>query len=221
MSVQAPTADRSQMISGLAIGVATILALVFVAHHPIAAGQSHTEILNDIAQKARTDRLVHGALIGIMSGFLFGFSGFASGLGPYRALIRLGLVVYAAGCASTAGAALIDGFIVPDIAARFLSAPADDSRIAYDFLCIAASAIQSLTKLGLVLLSAGILSWSVALVRFGGSRRWTGLLGLAAGGIQVLLILLAGEVMTPHSLIAILAVQGVWNLAVAVLLIRG
>ena len=221
MPIQNHTDDRHPMTAGLTIGLATVLAIAFVAHHPIAAGQDHSEILDDIVRKASLDRLVHGALIGIMGAFLFGFSGFAACLGPDRPLVRLGLIAYAAGCASTVGAALIDGFIAPDVAIRFVTAPAEDTRVAYDFLRIAGSAIQYLTKLGLVLLSVSILSWSAALIRSAGPRRWIGLLGLAAGGIPAALILAAGTVMTPHSLIAILAVQGIWNLAVALLLMRG
>jgi hypothetical protein len=221
MPIQDTIADRDTMTTGVTIGLATILAIVFVAHHPIAAGQDHSEILNDIVRKASIDRLVHGALIGIMGAFLFGFGGFAASLGPNRPLVRLGLIAYAAGCASTVCAALIDGFIAPDIAARFLTAPVEDARVAYDFLMISGSAIQYLTKLGLVLLSMGILSWSAALIRSAGPRRWIGLLGLASGGIPAALILIAETTMTPHSLIAVLAMQGIWNLAVAVLLMRG
>jgi hypothetical protein len=220
MQNQTPATDRNAMISGLAIGVATILAIVFLAHHPVAVGQDQREILNDIIRKASIDRLVHGVLMGVMGGFLFGFSGLAAVLGPDRPLVRLGSIAYAAGCACMVGAALLDGFILPDIATRFVGTPADDARIAYDFLRIAASAIQCLTKLGLVLMSGGILSWSAALVRSNRSPRWIGLLGLAAGGIPALLILFAGTVMTPHSLIAILAAQGLWNIAVARMLMR-
>lgn len=220
MSIPSPITDRSTTASGLAIGLATLLAIAFVAHHPTAVGHDHAEILSDIIRKASADRLVHGALIAIMGAFLFGFSGFAVALGLRGPLVRLGLIAYAAGCGSTVGAALIDGFIVPDIAAGFVTAPAGDANVAFDVLRISGSAIQYLTKLGLVLVSAGILSWSLALLTAPGRRRWVGLLGLVAGGIPAWRILFAGTVMTPHSLIAILAAQGVWNLAVAGLLLQ-
>ena len=221
MSVPSAMIDGNPVASGLAIGLATILAIAFVTHHPTAAGHDPAEILNDIAQKASADRLVHGALIGIMGAFLFGFSGFAAWLGLDGPLVRLGLIAYAAGCGSTVAAALIDGFIVPDIAALSVAPHHGDVNVAFDFLRIASSAIQYLTKLGLVLMSAGILSWSAALLPAADLRRWIGLLGLFAGGIPALLILAAGTVMNAHSLIAVLAAQGVWNLAVAVLLLNG
>jgi hypothetical protein len=207
-------------IAGTVIGIATVLTIALVAHHPVAAGQDHSEILNDIVRQASMDRLVHGGLIAIVGALLFGFSLFASCLDASRPLIRLGLIAYTAGCAGLVGAAVIDGFITPDIATRFAAAPADDLRVAYGFLIFGGSAIQYLTKLSFVLLSTGIASWSLALIGAGGPRRWAGLFGLIAGGVPTLLILTTGTVMTPYSLIAILALQGVWNLAISALLIR-
>ena len=68
-------------------------------------------------------------------------------------------------------------------------------------------------------MSAGVVLWSVDLLASPGILRTAGVIGVASGIVTVAVLAFAGH-LNPHSLGAVVTIQAVWYLAVAVLLLR-
>ncbi len=202
VSTKSSSTGNDAKPAGYAIGVSTVLILVFVAHHPVATIHDRSDVLQSILQIETMDRLVHGGLIALMLAVL------------------TGLICYLVGCIATIGAALLDGFIIPDLAERFVNGSPDDMHAAYGLVVYSGLAIQSLTKLGLILISVGILGWALALLSEQGFARGVGLVGIIAGAVPAALLLVGGMILVPRILLGLLLAQSLWNLCTAGLLLR-
>ncbi len=207
--------------AAVALAASTVLSIAIVAVHPTIQGGPPGQILHDLAAAQALDQHVHGALIMLMMSYLFGFAGLAGRLDLRRPAVLAGLIAYAIGTVAMIGAALIDGFIAPAFAARFLKASPDEAAVALDVLLFGEIAIQYLSKLGFIGLSAGMLGCSLPLLRGRGLARATGLIGLVSGVLPAGLLIVARIDLEPTSLIMILAAEAVWNLAAAALLLHG
>jgi hypothetical protein len=167
------------------------------------------------------DRIVHGALIALVGGLLTGLAAFSLRQGIAQPTVAAGIIAYSIGAGATIGAAVIDGFIVPGIAAQYAGASAQEVKLALHLLATCALTIQVLTKLGLIAISTSILMWSIGLVRSRGAARIAGIIGLAAGLLPAGVLLFGGVDLTPSSLGAIFLAHSIWYFAIAALLFRG
>ena len=57
------------------------------------------------------------------------FPVFGAMLGRNRPSIKLAMIAYGLGCGTVVGAMLVDGFVVPQVAAQFVAAPAADVEV--------------------------------------------------------------------------------------------
>ncbi len=214
-----------QRVDGVFVGVLialfSALTILAIAHHPVATSHSATKAIGEIVSLGRLDRVVHGSVIAIIAGLIFAFLFVASRLGLTRPAVLAGLVGYTIGACAMIGAALIDGFLVPDIAARVdLNSPAAVGA-AQAVLLACALTIQIATKLGVIAMSAGVALWSIALVRMANPLRLAGIIGLASAALAMAVLFLMGSTLTPHSVELIVIAQALWYLTIATLLIRG
>jgi hypothetical protein len=207
-------------IAGFSLLVSSALAVLFLSLHPVADGHGAASTLESIVRQRGVSQIVHGAMITIIGVFLFGQVSFALRQGVSRAPVLAGLIAYAIGCAATIAAPIISGFILSDLAERFVRAPAEELRLAVPVFTFCSVATQLLTKFGLVAISTGILLWSFTLLRQRGLARLAGAAGLAAGFVPIAILLFAGLTLRPMNLTLLMLVQSLWNVAVAVLLLR-
>jgi hypothetical protein len=205
--------------AGIAIAVCAVITIFAVAHHPTVSARAPAEALIQMVQLATPDRIVHGALIAIVSVLLFGFTIFSLRRGLHRHTSVAGLIAYAIGTALLIGAALIDGFFTPAIAERYAGASPDAVKGAIQVLIAGALTIQILTKFGFIAISMAVAFWSADLIGTPGSLRATGVIGFVSGIAAVGVSIFSGH-LNPHSLSAIVIVQAIWYVAVAVLLVR-
>lgn len=206
--------------AAIALVASTILSVIAVAAHPSVDAGSASQILADMVKGRAADEHVHAAVIVLMAGYFFGFIGLAARAGLHRASVRLGLIAYGIGALGMIGAAMLDGFITPAFSAEFAGATPEKADLAVAILMFGWTAIQYLTKLGFIGLSLGMLGASLPLLRGHGLARITGLAGLVSGVLPVMFLILAKADLDPRLLIAILAVQAIWNLTAAALLIH-
>lgn len=212
-------ADRPDgRLAAAVIAACAIVAILAVAQHPVVATHAPAQAIPELVQLGPTDRMVHGILIAVMAALLFGFSVFSLRRGFARQSTVVGLIAYAAGVGAMIGAALIDGFVTPDIAARYVRVSPEDITAAMPLLLFSAVAIQNLTKLGFVAMSTGIFGWSASLLRSPGTLRASGILGMAAALLSLGIVAYT-HYLNPHILGAIVIVQALWYLAVAGLLV--
>lgn len=214
-----PEPDRRR--AALGIACTTGLALYALSHHPVLDPASSVRAsLEQLVSLQLMDGIVHGVLIVMLAILAGGFAVFSRLLG-WRAPVIVAMAAYGLGCCLVLGAMLLDGFAVPQLARQFVAASQGEVEVAYVVLRVIGTIIQVLTKAGLLSMCVASLAWSYALAsapRWPWSY-WCAALGVAAGLLPGLFILLADMRLTPVSLMAIFGVHSVWNVAVAAMLV--
>lgn len=209
--------------AALAIAGTTGLALFALSHHPVVSKASSVrESLAQLVLLQLMDGIVHGVLMVMLAILAGGFAVFSALLGQRRAPVIVAMAAYGLGCCIVVGAMLLDGFAVPQLARQFIAAPQSEVDVIHIVLRATGTIIQVLTKAGLLSMCAALLAWSYALASAPDWpwSRWCAALGLAAGLLPGLFILVADVRLTPGSLMAIFGVHSMWNLAVAAVLVR-
>jgi hypothetical protein len=206
--------------AGVAIALASILSVAFMAHHPTVHGRGTAAFVEEVTREAGVNGFVHGSLIVLVGVLVYGFSCLASRLGLNTVCGRAGLIAYVTGAAAGVAAALADGFVLPGFVARYQSRPTDELEIMWHVLALCAGAMHVCARLWMLGLSVAIVLWSMALAHRTGLVRAVGVLGCVAGALPVVGLLAGHLRINVHGALAFVLAQAVWGLAVAALLIR-
>lgn len=217
----AAAAQPRPAIAGGAIIVSAALAVAAVAHHPtLTHATSREDVLRQIVRLSGLDEAVHAIVIVAVCGLLYGLIAFAVRRGLRNDAVLAGLVAYALGTVFAIAAALIDGFVIPAIAARYAAAPRPSADLAPQLLALCAIAIQVATKTWLIATSFAVLAWSAGFLRQRGMLRLLGAGGIVVTAAMLVVLAFAGNVNT-HSLGAVVLLQTLWYVAVGALMLRG
>lgn len=189
--------ERGDRAAGIALIGAAGLSMLAMAHHPTSF---HAGALLGI---------VHGAMILFAGMLAYGFTHMARRLGFDRPLVLAGLVAYAIGTFASIGAATVNGFAAPALAAD------GAAHAAFDILW---ALNQALAKLGVIAAGMAYGLWSIALWR---RSKAVALLGLLAGGAPALLLATGWIGMDLHAAIFVYGVQLAWAALAGWLLLRG
>ena len=158
-------------IAGAALIAGAAGSVLAMAHHPTGA---HGGPLGPI---------VHGAMILLLGAMAFGFLTFCLRRGPARPAILAGLLAYGVSLFAHVGAATINGFVVPALAARGAGA------VDHDIFLLAWESNQALARLGVAATGLAFIFWSVDFLRRPGVEpRLIGALGLLAGAVPIALL---------------------------------
>jgi 1-aminocyclopropane-1-carboxylate deaminase/D-cysteine desulfhydrase-like pyridoxal-dependent ACC family enzyme len=196
-----------------------VLAVFAMAHHPSVESHSPAEAIREIGRVGTLNLVVHAAMIAIVAALLFAFAVFSLRRGIANEAVLGALVAQAIGSAAMIVAAMISGFVIPDIAARYAHASADGMTFAVQVIAIGAGVNQAFARLGVIGMSLAIVLWSADLVRTPGFVRITGALGFVAGALAGGVLVLGGR-LTPLTLGIVVLGQAIWYCAVGVLLVR-
>lgn len=195
-------------LNGTAYGgvliAATLAVVALVAHHPpqwLLAPSDAAAIAAD-----GMGRIEHGVFILLTLLLMTGASGLVWRIGIVHPLVTAGWLAYVGGGLSLVMALLLNGYIGPGLSG--------------DVLPAAVTAIAAISRLGMVLLSAGVVLWGHALLHRGGVARWMALLGMATGGFSAAFVLTAGPVLDLGRLMGWATAHVVWNLATGVWFLR-
>ncbi len=217
----------ADIFAGVIIGLAALLSLALILHHPVLGHTPTAEAATaGIRKLASLDRLVHGGLIALMALLLLGLLHLTQRLGFERPAAAAGFTFYALGTFMVCIAGVIDGFVISDLGEHCAKPGVDAvacSATALDLLRLCATAVQDFTKVGIVAMAAGIACWGIAFLHRrdpkGLAGVGLGVLGLAAGLIPAAVMILARFRFTPHTLLMVFGAQALWLLAVAAFLI--
>jgi len=210
----------------------TFVEVIAMAHHPSFATADVATATRGILTTNSIAAWVHGVLITLMLLIAFCMSEFAVREGARRPLIRAGTIGYGAGVILMIGAALVSGFVVPNLVTSLAAVPVLDAQLMRALLILCRMLNQSCANASVLATSGGIACWSIALLRKPGRaqssapQQESGLRrGVGAVGCLVALIPAAGLLssvmsLNLHGMSAVLMIQGLWNIAVAVLLVR-
>ncbi len=183
--------------AGIALIGAAALSMLAMAHHPTSL------------QAGALIGIVHGAMILFVGMMAFGFTHVARRLGLARPAVLAGLVAYGIGAFANVGAATINGFAAPGLAAH------GASHELFDLLW---ELNQALAKLGVVATGAAYVLWSLALWR---RSRLLAAAGLLAGGVPAVLLIGGWIDMHLHAAIAVYGAQTLWAALAGWWVLRG
>jgi len=193
----------TQKVGGAALAIAAIGTIVSMAHHP--EGTHGAESLNAI---------VHGGMMILLSVMAWGFLQFAIARGPSRGWISAGGVAFAVSLLGHIGAATINGFAVPALAAG--------PPVSHDVFRFAWHLNQALAKLGVVAGAVAYLLWSADLLLRGArTQKIVGAAGALIGGAILVLMFGALVRLNVAGAMTVYTLQAVWAVIVGVMLALG
>ena len=207
-------------VAGIAIALATLVSTVFVALDESGGGQGQLAILQSIAQLAALKATVHGVAIASICAYAFGYSALARRLSLHRPAVLAGLAAYLMGCVALVGATIVDGFVIPHLAADAIVGSPMRLQVGYELVHAAGIALTDAARIGWLLQAAGALAWASVLMGEAGFARVIGIVGALANLAVGAAVLGAGVNMTMTAILTILLTQLVWNLAAALWLVR-
>lgn len=207
--------------AGIAIGLASIVMIVFMAHHPLPASHDPQHLIEELVDHGFASAVVHGTLIGVIGVLFLGFTVLGDLLGPSKLSVRGGLIAYAIGSISMTAAALTDGFILPALAARYASEQSGALESFRESSFLLSLALAAAARLGVFSFSLAVTLWSLRLLRRNGITLVIGVLGLVVGAGPIVLLLLGHLRVNFHGMMAFIISQVIWYVAIAVQMIRG
>jgi hypothetical protein len=201
--------------------LSAVVAVAAVAHHPsVHHAASNADLLAQTIRLTAVDEAVHAVVIVAVCGLLFGLTAFADRRGLRDGAVLAGLVAYAIGTVFAIGAALIDGFLIPAIAARYATAPPARIDTALQLLTVCAMTIQIATKTWLLATSFAVVMWSSVLIRHGSLPRAIGAFGILATAALLGVLAFTANI-NAHTLGLVVVLQTIWYVAIGALMIRG
>jgi hypothetical protein len=215
------TDARRGRAAGFTIGIATVVMVVFMVMHPTMHTHELSGFVDEMGHAAVLNGVVHGTLMGTIAVLFLGFLGFAGCLGMRSMMVRAGLVAYGIGTVGLINAALVNGFIVPALAAKYTGVDHATLESLRPMLVLCHVVNGAFDVLGIVAFSAAVLAWSLVMLRRSGGVRAIGALGLVVSAAPCVLLLTGNLPMNVHGFGAFVLAQGAWYVAVAVLLVRG
>lgn len=213
-------AHRSDTRSALLIGVASVLLLVGISHHPTAHSHDAREMFAEIGRLSVLNGAVHGGLLIVMLALFAALLGFSARLGWSSTRVRAGAVFYGASVVCMMAAALIDGFVLTRIAAGHEGASDAEVQSLVPIFRTWFDVNQVAAMAGIVASSIAILCWSLVLVGRGSLARAIAVLGFLAAALCTWMLWRSGARINLHVMGAVLLFQVVWNVAVAIWLWR-
>jgi hypothetical protein len=202
-----------------AFALCALAILTLLASHPRDAARSLADVLKDEAHSVLLNGLVHGGFIVTLAALIICFVLLSRRLGRARVPVVIALTAFCIGGGLLIASMIVDGFVTPAIAVRFAQTDSADAlMMARTLLIFCGTVIQVLMPMGMLFQSAAMFGWSVVIAKGRGLRRTIGAFGMAAGLIQIVAIAAVPSALMAHVLLAGIALQAIWYLALAALL---
>ena len=135
-------------------------------------------------------------------------------------IVRAGLIAYAAGIAAGSAAALVNGFIVPAIAAAHAGTEGGSLEMLRAILILCHFINNLCARVDVIAVSAATVLWSILLVHRSGGWRSAGIVGLACGLIPLIAIAAGDLRMDLHGFGLFVLLQGIFGVAAGIQLLR-
>jgi hypothetical protein len=210
--------SRALAIAFALCGLATVLLLT---NHPASAAHDFAGVLREEAGNKLADGIVHGGFIFVLAALITCFALLARRLGPAKTAVVVTTVAFSIGSAALMFSMLVDGLVIPAVAARYLDVTAPEQIAAAKALFVfSGTAISFLMPLGIAFQAIAMLSLG-GMFASTAAHRGTGISGVALG--VLVLLLPAGTLagLPPHLLLVGIALTAAWYFLLAVLLWRG
>jgi hypothetical protein len=199
-----------------AFAVCALASLTLLANHPSGSPGSFADLIKDEASHQVVDGVIHGGFVVTLVVLIICFVLLSRLLGLAKSSVVIGLVCFCTGCGALIASMMLDGFVTPAIAMRFVRV--DDLQPAKPLFILLGTLIRFLMPMGLLFQFIAMLSWSWAIVGRPGLARAVGLLGLVVATLLIAAIFAIPTAMAAHVILGGVALQAIWYMAIAALL---
>ncbi|MGD0864949.1 MAG: hypothetical protein ABSA49_05280 [Rhizomicrobium sp.] len=211
------TDETAERTAGILLLLTAFASLALFAAHPDETATTFAGVLKEEAANRSVAAAVHGGYIAVLVLQIVGYARLSARLDLRRLAPLAGFVFFAAGTVILSASLLLDGLVIPALAARYADVPAkiESARTLFVFC---ETAIGLLMPMGLAFQGAAIAGWGAALWHT--SSRIAGAIGLLSGlgMIAALTVNLARP--NPMLLMGTLVVPMLWAFFAATQLIR-
>ena len=208
----------STRLAGFVLIACAAAALLLLLAHPGGDAHDYLSLVKTEAAQQTRDALVHGGFILLLPLIVACQAQLARSLGLDRFTALLGLVLFCAGSAFFAASLMVDGLLVPEMAVRLATVPAQRVEAARPAFLLATTAVRLLMPLGLGMQALGAAALSFAALRL---KRGIALAGLAAMLLTAAAIAITLGAQPVVLMGSIFLVVVVWNALAGALLLAG
>jgi hypothetical protein len=214
-----PVAPRKLAAAFALCGLAT---LVLLANHPASGARDFAGVLREEAANQLMDGVVHGGFIFVLAALIVCFLLLARRLGSGRVPVVVTVVAFCIGSGALMASLLVDGLVIPAVAARYVSIDAPDKLAAAKALFVfAGTLIGFLMPLGIAFQSIAMLSLGGLFIAATPKRRAAGITGVSLAALILVLLVSTPAGAAAHVLLGSIVVLAVWYFILAALLWRG
>lgn len=220
-SVTLPTSSRA---AGWCLIATSILAVGFMAMHPVSHAHSLAEFVEEAGHGLHGTRPVHGILLTLSALLAAAFLAVADRLGRERLLVRIGTVALLIGTGAGIGAGLINGFIVPSLGTAY--ADGGDLAPLGTLLRLCRIANETLATVDVLGLSVSSVTWAIALLTRDDRRPRSrsalaaAIVGLLAGLLPIGFLAMHALPMTVHGFGSVVLLHTLWAISAGLWLLR-
>jgi hypothetical protein len=195
--------EKSGRGTGVVLVLSAIASVALLASHPEGSAHDFAGMLRGEAASRLADAIVHGGFIAVLAIQLVCYAALSVQLGATRVAVMAGFILFAIGTAALMGSLLIDGLIIPDLAARNVGLAVEKQNLVRGAFAFAGAAIKVLMPMGLLLQGSGIAAWGVSLAKPASATAIAGfVLGAAIVAAPVV------SIATANPMILMLAIPG-------------
>ncbi|NQZ21586.1 MAG: hypothetical protein HRT53_05955 [Colwellia sp.] len=212
--------DKNLKWAGIIIAASTLLSLFMMMHHPTVTTTGMAAQVAEVQHESLVNNIVHGSLILFVLMTLAAFSIYSNHRGKKHLAVAIAHLFYFVGSLAMVAAALINGYVYPDFLLEYRTASAQELAQLPMFKSLLWSTNQTLAKLGVITMSVAILFWSIDLLRDKGIVKIVAVLGMIIGLGCSVAIIVGVLTLNVAGMTQIVMLQGLWNLAIAYLMIR-
>lgn len=209
---------KQDRISGVAIIVGSLLAVLTMALHPVGGSlRNHFDYLQKTAPVITA---VHVLALWAIAVQTFGLLGLHRALGPASAHVRAGLVAYVVAWIAVFGAALTNGLVTWQLIRRYPRLEGAEQAAMNVLWEYNGMVNHALDWVWIVATCLGTLFWSLATWRHGRAWRAASVFGLAVAAVGILSLLTGHLHMNVTGVGLFVFGYSTWAVAVGALLCR-
>lgn len=209
-SVEVSNARSARVAGGCLAGLA-LLSVVLVTQHPASGASGLENHLRAEAAAQVGNLVVHGGFILILSANLICYAMLARNLGFASARVLAALILIAIGTGFLSQSMLVEGLVVPSLAAHFVAGPSADLPQASPLILFCATLVKILMPLGLLFQAAGGVAWASQLLCRPGPAHKVGAVGILMNLGSIAALAVGWSTDQPVFLMIPFALQIAWN----------
>jgi hypothetical protein len=211
-----PKADQ---LAGYLLYVGSLVSILFMLLHPNVAAHSSDLAMAELMRESSLAKLVHGTLLLVLAFIFYAVERFSVRLTANGLESGLGLTFYKLGFIGLVIAAMICGFVVPDLGAQYATKVGPEQLVFFDLARLTGTATEVFSKLGSIANGLAAVFWGVSMLRVKGQVRIFGI-GFICIGLAIAASILLGLKLNVYGMTLIVVGLSIWQALMGRLLIK-